>query len=528
MGRTRNHANFATGNNIFVDTTNNRVGVGTTVPLKTLHIYTADGDIRIGDISEGLTTGADAGVIFTGLGTVTSALFTEVDGTILSYGINCEQIIGFETGRVGGVFRLDTRTSGSYGDASCFVVKGRPIGSTTEYNALVVGLNNGNTYLSPVRGNVLVGTSSSTGTASQPLQVAGGGYFSSSVGIGTTNPTSTLSVGGTITELYSGTYWNLVSQADIGIGASQVPLNQYLGQLAFLDSYSPSGLRRDGGGSDDVVINSSGNLGINSTSPTSRLDVVGDAKILGVSTFTAANTPAVVVRSGASGSYTGIDIGRTGTEGLLAVASSAGVYAGDAAAGDIVLRANGANSKLLFTYLGNNASLAVAGSNVLVGTVSSTGTASQPLQVTGGAYVSGNLGIGTTNPTAKLEVSGDLNGTAFESYELDDLSTATNGINNTFIPKFNYDRVTITNPFRLMITVNGIPQSAFINNTDYVYQSNFLGSNNGFTIDTDNNIKFTESIPSGSDIVVRVLPVSNTATRIKYYPFKPTDILLGY
>jgi len=55
---------------------------------------------------------------------------------------------------------------------------------------------------------------------------------------------------------------------------------------------------------------------------------------------------------------------------------------------------------------------------VLVGTATSTGTASQTLQVTGGAYVSGNLGIGTTNPgngsnlsvitntTTKLDVRG--------------------------------------------------------------------------------------------------------------------------
>jgi len=148
----------------------------------------------------------------------------------------------------------------------------------------------------------------------------------------------------------------------------------------------------------------------------------------------------------------------------------------------------------------------------------------------------GFVGIGVTNPTAKLEVKGDLNGTAFESYELElrGLGTsaipniAPDGIENTFIPTFNYDRVTITNPFRLLVSVNGVTQSAFINNTGYVYQSNFLGSNDGFTIDTDNNIKFTESIPLGSDIVARVLPVSNTATRIKYYPFKPADILLGY
>jgi hypothetical protein len=47
------------------------------------------------------------------------------------------------------------------------------------------------------------------------------------------------------------------------------------------------------------------------------------------------------------------------------------------------------------------------GGNVLIGSATATGTASQPLQVTGGAYVSGNLGIGTTNPTAKLYLQGN-------------------------------------------------------------------------------------------------------------------------
>ena len=40
------------------------------------------------------------------------------------------------------------------------------------------------------------------------------------------------------------------------------------------------------------------------------------------------------------------------------------------------------------------------------GTATTTGTASQPLQVTGGAYVSGSVGVGTTNPREKLEVVG--------------------------------------------------------------------------------------------------------------------------
>jgi hypothetical protein len=143
---------------------------------------------------------------------------------------------------------------------------------------------------------------------------------------------------------------------------------------------------------------------------TGLITLTNGLNVSGVSTFTAANTSAVQIRSGASGSYTTIDIGRTSTEGFLAVASSAGVAANDAVAGDIVFRANGASNKLLFNRGATNASLAIDGSNVLVGTVSTTGTASQPLQVTGGAYVSGNLGIGNTNPTSKLHIFTTTNG----------------------------------------------------------------------------------------------------------------------
>lgn len=47
-------------------------------------------------------------------------------------------------------------------------------------------------------------------------------------------------------------------------------------------------------------------------------------------------------------------------------------------------------------------------SSLLIGSGTSTGTESQKLQVTGNAYVSGNLGIGTTAPSAKMDVRGDL------------------------------------------------------------------------------------------------------------------------
>jgi len=73
---------------------------------------------------------------------------------------------------------------------------------------------------------------------------------------------------------------------------------------------------------------------------------------------------------------------------------------------------------------------------VLVGSASSQGTVNQTLQVTGGVYVSGNIGIGTTLPTTKLTISGST-GISFADTNIrigDSLtgSSITNGINNFF------------------------------------------------------------------------------------------------
>jgi hypothetical protein len=241
-------------------------------------------------------------------------------------------------------------------------------------------------------GNFIIGSTSATGTASQPLQVTGGAYVSGSVGIGTTNPGATLNVVPTATSiagLFSGTTSSdMVCITQLGTGNA----------LVVEDSANPD--------SSPFVVKGDGNLGIGTNNPTSKLDVIGDVKVLGVSTFTNANNSAIQIRSGASGSYTALGIGRVSEEGTIAIASGAGIYANNAAAGDIVIRNNNASGKVLFTRAGANASLAVDGDNVLVGTVSSTGTASQTLQVTGGAYISGNLGVGVTNPSVPLVVSG--------------------------------------------------------------------------------------------------------------------------
>jgi len=74
-------------------------------------------------------------------------------------------------------------------------------------------------------------------------------------------------------------------------------------------------------------------------------------------------------------------------------------------------------------------------STVLIGTATSTGTASQPLQVSGGAYVNGNVGIGTTNPGSKLDVNGTLNVTG--------VSTSQGGFTSG---------IGVTNPVQITVT----------------------------------------------------------------------------
>jgi trimeric autotransporter adhesin len=139
-------------------------------------------------------------------------------------------------------------------------------------------------------GPVFVGSGTSTGTASQPLQVTGGAYVSGNLGVGITNPTATLDVNGArIFHRSSG-----INTVEFGYAAGS-----------------------------------------------------GDANIYGL---------------------------------YVPPGRSFSVYS------------NG-----VFAY-------EVEGNNVLIGSGTSTGTASQPLQVTGGASISGNLGVGATNPTSLLHL----------------------------------------------------------------------------------------------------------------------------
>jgi len=89
--------------------------------------------------------------------------------------------------------------------------------------------------------------------------------------------------------------------------------------------------------------------------------------------------------------------------GIATYASTAGIatYATNAGIATSVIGGIGSITQLQVTGIST-----FSNGPVFIGAATSTGTASQPLQVTGGAYVSGNLGIGTTNPTTTLQVNG--------------------------------------------------------------------------------------------------------------------------
>jgi hypothetical protein len=174
--------------------------------------------------------------------------------------------------------------------------------------------------------------------------------------------------------------------------------------------------------------------------------------------------------------------------------------------------------------------------------VSSTTKASSFPTVTKKSYDKDHsIWIGASNPTdapfsidsfgqnvkiKNLEVTGTVTGLYYDIIELDDFSGAFDGRKVSFLPTYNYKEFVIDNPLKLVLSVNGVLQSAFIKNREYVWQTGFLGFN-GYTVDEYGQIKFSESPPPGSTVNARVFPGPQKNKTSRIYPFKAVDIALG-
>jgi hypothetical protein len=220
-------------------------------------------------------------------------------------------------------------------------------------------------------GTLTLGSTGSTGTASQRLQVTGGAYVSGNVGLGTVSPSYKLEVEGSRA-------W--IKPNSDGTEAIALSLGRFSdSNTAFYDI-----LTNDASG--DVAIHRinryTGTWNFRRTSPTGEVN--------GLS-FTSSFTSGTSVSIGNS-------VGNT----------------------QVYLYTNG-NS-----YFNNDGA-------VLVGSATSTGTANQKLQVTGGAYVSGDVGIGTTNPTFPLTVNGNLYFEPNSNGYIRGNDSSQNGLNGSFL-----------------------------------------------------------------------------------------------
>jgi hypothetical protein len=300
----------------------------------------------------------------------TTATYTNVSGTNLNYtGISTVTNVRSTTLNNTGVGTITTlnSTTGTITNLSGTNVSYSGVGTITTLNSTTGTITN--------LSNTNINTSGVTTTSR--LNVGTGGTIitttaSGFVGINSTVPGSTLAVGGTITELFAGQYWNVVTQADVGYGASQVPLNQYLGQLAFLDDFSPNGLRREGGGEDDVTVNSSGFVGIGTTNPTHKLEIFDSANQLQI-----------------TGNTSRIRVNRPTVSGTNAFDfTTAGVF--DWAFGSV----SAGSSDLIYRTRNNNE-----------GDIDSLTM----------KWIGGNVGVKESNPTSDFQVNGEARANSFNT-----------------------------------------------------------------------------------------------------------------
>jgi len=114
-------------------------------------------------------------------------------------------------------------------------------------------------------------------------------------------------------------------------------------------------------------------------------------------------------------------------------------------------------------------------------------------------------------------------------YDLDDMTYMTDGFTTSFPLQYNTSTITVPSPWNLMVTVSGIMQRAFANTDGYEvnWQSYVKPASKGYTLDSSGNLDFADAPPAGADLNIRVVPgIPNANTKV--YPFKPTDIMMGY
>jgi hypothetical protein len=281
---------------------------------------------------------------------------------------------------------------------------------------------------------------------------------SGNVGIGTTSPDAALHVAGAIPIAPTGSGVLMGLQSNYGI----VHLNGSTGGI--LD-FSSSGVDRKGrilydnagnymqiqtNGSDKVRIDSSGNVGIGTTTPSAKLEVAGSSKFLGTthhSWFNNGSSEDTFIRGGKATSKVYINdshsadvviasgggkvgIGTTAPEGKLHVwGGNAGAVVAEGEADDLIVENGSSGGVSILVPDSSNSNIRFGSPSVNSGALlrwnyndglmtAGTNKAGAGYRIMTGSFVealrvasTGNVGIGTTSPMGKLHVSAGSAGT---------------------------------------------------------------------------------------------------------------------
>jgi hypothetical protein len=428
-------------------------------------VENAEGSVTLGDISTGTAT-TDAGVIFDNeAGTIKSAIFTEVNGEILSYGINVGQIATRDITRSGGIFRLDTRAASKE-----FRVIGQPSGvdfsaSPGEFTRLISKLDTGlsgvnissPSYMWDVSGStrnygmnvsqipiplIPTATSSTTGGT-----ISAATYYFKIVALdnfGNTTPAGPESIAVTTTGSTSSIRitWAQVAGAETyRVYYGTTPNGQNTYQITSINLLTMT--TTTGTAGTPPTVNTTGRVGIGSNNPAVELEVasVDTSQIRNRATVAGVDTRLVSIgltaNAGIVGTYSNHPfILYSNNAERIRITASGDIGIGTSSPakklhieGDTLLSANtGAKLHLYRISDTNTAFISSAAGGEITFTAGTT-SPSERMRIDS----LGNVGISTTLPSEKLHVNGNikLTGQIISDHGATKSATATVSLDNT-------------------------------------------------------------------------------------------------